>query len=85
MKKRALSKKCWCGYTDSFADAEDSVLKNRNDIHETVYQWAVIEEYYMSAYALPTDFIQWYHWSDEANAYSRCDTPKWAKYIIRWV
>jgi hypothetical protein len=78
-----FSKRCW-GYTDSFDKAEKSVLENYTDFHECSYQWAVIEEHVMDAFAVPTGNRKWYHWDEKKRCYKKCKEPQWAKGLSAW-
>jgi len=75
--------RCW-GYTDKFEDAEKAVLENYTDIHETCYQWVIIEEHVMDVFAIGTGLFQWYHWNKEKEGYERCRQPDWAKGVVHW-
>ena len=59
------SKRCW-GYEDTFEKAEEAVVNNYTGIRECSYQWAIIEEYVMSYFAMPTGLFQWYHWDEDS-------------------
>ena len=79
------------GYTKTFKEAEEAVLENMGDLHESTNQWAVIEEMSIGVWSHATRFIeeygvyQWYKWegNDEGH-YVKCEIPEWATNILNW-
>ncbi len=72
--------RCW-GFFDSFSPAHAAIRYNRTDKWETVYDYAVVEEYYqgISGY----NFRRWfYKYNQERNEYESIDEPKELKHYV---
>lgn len=69
------------GYNDTFGKVHDALLNNYSDMYETIYEYAVVEEY---TFAKPTGFVQWYKWNDGSNGYIKTDQPEWARGTCCW-
>lgn len=80
----ATSTRCW-GYTDTLEQAREAVRTNYYDLHEGTYDYIVIEEHIMNAYAIATEFIEWWKWNENTHEYElTTEVPLFGQYITNW-
>ena len=66
--------RCW-GFYDNFNDANQAVRRNFTDMWETIYDFAVIEEYLLGISGY--NFNRWfYKYNIEMDMYDRIDEPE---------
>ena len=70
--------RCW-GFYEDFDSADQAVKHNATDMWETIYDYAVVEEYYagISGY----NFCRWfYKYNKETGMYDRIEEPEEVKH-----
>ena len=77
--------RCW-GWWPTLKEARKSVKCNDCDMHETDFEYLVIESVspYMLAAALDTYTKEWYRWhgNNDTGKWKAIKDPKWSKSII---
>lgn len=71
------------GYLRTFNEAEEVVLKNKYDIYEYSYPYAVIENIPIGIYEFDFNPV-WYKWDDVDNSYKKIQKPKFSEGFIGW-
>ena len=70
--------RCW-GFYSNFSDAVATVRNNVTDLWETVYDYAIIEEYYEGIGNMT--FKRWFfEYNKETDAYDSIDEPRELKH-----
>lgn len=70
--------RCW-GFYSNFSDAVATVRNNITDLWETVYDYAIIEEYYEGIGGY--NFNRWFFkYNQKINEYEPIDEPEELKY-----
>lgn len=65
--------RCW-GFFDNFKDANTAIRSNNTDMWETVYDFAVVEEYLLGIGGY--NFHRWfYKYNQEMDMYDRIEEP----------
>jgi len=77
------------GFYLDFDLAEKDVLKNGGYIHESYYDYVVIESLYVNvpftySYSLEKNSRKWYAWNKKQNSFAECQEPSWATGIVHW-
>lgn len=84
---KTKDKRCW-GWWPTDKQAKDSVKINDCDMHETVYNYLVIEKMppYPTGCAVIGYSKQWYKWEGtyENGKWKSCDEPEWAENTVGW-
>lgn len=78
-----LNDRCF-GYYPTLDDAKESVLQNKCDLHEALYNYIVIEEIGYGIHPEPTE-RKWFQWQTGwEDGWVECEKPKWSEGIINW-
>ena len=72
--------RCWGFYTDKNM-AIDALHENATDMNETMYEYAIVEEYYEGISNF-TGFRQFFKYSDEKDGYFEIDEPTNYEYYV---
>lgn len=72
------------GYFKLFNQAEFAILNNCGDIHETNYQYAVIENFGPGLYPLDLEENWWYEWNKDKEEYVRINKPEIFKGFVNF-
>ena len=71
--------RCW-GFYSNKEDALNTLHENRTDLWETVYDYAVLEEYYEGINNFNFENRQFFRYNKEKNGYFEIEEPSEAKY-----
>jgi hypothetical protein len=77
------SEKRCMGYYNKFKDANNVVINNMTDINETMYDYAVIEEFVEGLYP-DTKSIHYYKFNESSEKYEEIERPKEWNQICNW-
>ena len=72
------------GWLATEKEAKHAVAINAGDMHETTYDYVVIEK---SPSGIPTvaEVVAWYKWTGKNGpVWKRCKAPKWSEGICNW-
>jgi hypothetical protein len=64
LEREARSQRCW-GYLETLAEAEEALIQNVTDMHETIYELAVIERIEAGILGQAVE-ISWWRFDREA-------------------
>ena len=76
------SSRCWGFYRQKDV-ALQALHENWTDMEETIYQYAVLEEY-NEGISHATGYSQWFKFDDEKGGYFEIEEPECAKHFIGW-
>ena len=71
------------GFYSNKDDALDTLINNRTDLWETIYDYAVIEPYYegISGYDFDEDRM-WFKYNEITDCYDHIDEPEKVKHYV---
>ena len=77
---KAPKTRCF-GFYHQKSDAFEAVKENRYNLHEYLYSFLVIEEFYEGIHSFPEKEI-WFKWN--MKKWTSCDKPKWSNHVVCW-
>jgi len=60
-----------------------NIINNACDIHETNYEYVVLEKVYTGVYP-HSEIVQFYQWDAETGKYKEIPRPEWSKGVCNW-
>jgi len=83
-KDNTTDTRCW-GYHEDLELIRQCLRDNYSDFHETMYDYAVIEEHIMDPFAISTGFQEWWKFDFDKEGYRPLnDIPEFARQIVHW-
>lgn len=72
------------GYFENYSDAENVLVKNTTDLHETIYNYGVIENYESGLNPLALDRV-FFKYNKELDLFIQIEEPRCLEHYVNFV